>query len=375
LKKIIHIITGLNDGGAEAVLYRLCLSDKTSRHIVISLMDEGKYGSMLKVARVEVHCLNLPAGKVSFSALWRLYQLIRKKKPDRVQTWMYHADLIGGVIAKLAGIQQIYWNVRQSDLEPGKSKLSTIWVVKTCAMISSWIPKKIIYCAHKAKAVHEALGYKQDKAEIIGNGYDLKQFSFDTGLKTAFRAEMGLSDDENLIGMVGRYDPQKDHASLITALGLVKKAAFNFKMVLIGKDLDANNQVILNHIRDNQLTENVVLLGQRIDIPTVMNGLDLHVLSSLSEGFPNVLAEAMACGTPCVTTDVGDAAIIVGETGWVVPPKDPQALAGAIMEALKEKQLNHKTWLERKASCRHRIVENFSIENMIEGYHQVWSEK
>ena len=224
--------------------------------------------------------------------------------------------------------------------------------------------------------MHESIGYKPSKAAVIGNGYDLTQFTINSGLKTTFRAEIGLNDDENLIGMVGRYDPQKDHASLVTALGLVKKAGYNVKLVLIGKDLDANNLNLLNHIRDNQLTENVFLLGQLTDIPAVMNGLDLHVLSSsFGEGFPNVLAEAMACGTPCLTTDVGDASLIVGDTGWVVPPKDPQILSKAIMQAIEEKQSDSQDWEKRKGTCRNRIVENFSIEKMINEYHEVWISK
>ncbi|MBE0469909.1 MAG: glycosyltransferase [Methyloprofundus sp.] len=373
MKKIIHIITGLNDGGAEAVLYRLCLSDKTLRHIVISLMDKGKYGPLLREAGIEVHCLNMPQGRVSLSGLWQLFKLLKHHKPDVVQTWMYHADLIGGIFAKFAGIKKVFWNVRHTTLEPGKSKRSTILIAKACAFVSGWIPKKIVYCAHEARAVHEALGYKNGKAEVIGNGYDLTQFFIDAELRKVFRTEMGLYDDENLIGMVGRYHPQKDHANLINALGLVRNAGYNFKLVLIGRDLDADNQILLNHIHVNQLIENVILLGQRTDIPAVMNGLDLHVLSSsFGEGFPNVLAEAMACGTPCVTTEVGDAALIVGDTGWIVPPKNSNALANAIMQAIEEKQTNHQVWLDRKQACRNRIVENFSINKMIAAYRRVW---
>lgn len=371
--KVLHIITGLYNGGAEGVLCRLCMHDTRHKHVVISLMDEGKYGSMLQYSGVEVHCLNMQQGSVSLSGLWRLLKLLRKHKPDLVQTWMYHADLIGGVVAKLAGVRSVYWNVRHTSLLPGKSKRSTIWVAKACAMVSGFIPKKIIYCAQEAKAVHEELGYKKEKAEIIGNGYDLAEYSINAEWRSAFRAELKLVHDDTVIGMVGRYDPQKDHANLIKALASLRDAGYNFKLVLIGRDMDVNNQLLIHHIRDNQLTGNVILLGQRNDIPAVMNGLDLHVLSSsFGEGFPNVLAEAMACGTPCVTTDVGDAAFIVDKTGWVVPPNEPQGLADAIMQALDEKDSDPLTWLAREKACRNHIVENFSIEKMIASYHQAW---
>jgi glycosyltransferase involved in cell wall biosynthesis len=370
--KILHVITGLNDGGAEGVLYRLCKHDNRCQHIIISMMDEGKFGPLLKDIGIEVHCLNMPQGRLSISGLWRLLKLIFNNKPDVVQTWMCHADLIGGLVARFAGIRHVFWNVRHTTLELGKSKRSTIWVVKACTFISGWVPRKIVYCAHKAKAAHEAIGYKKGKAEIIANGFDFTQFSIDSFSRAAFRSELGLNNDISLIGMVARYHSDKDHINLIKALCLVKKANYNFKLVLIGRDLNAKNQTLLNHIRDNQLMKNVILLGQRTDIPTVMNGLDLHILSSIGEAFPNVVAEAMACGTPCVVTNVGDAALIVGESGWIVPPKEPQSLANSIMQAFQEKQINQQAWLLRKEACRSRIVDNFSMEKMIKGYRRVW---
>ena len=371
--KILHVITGLNNGGAEGVLYRLCKYDNICQHVIISMMGEGKYGPLLKDLGIEVHCLNMPQGRLSILGLWRLFKLISNNKPDVVQTWMYHADLIGGLVARFAGMKHVFWNVRHTTLDPGKSKRSTIWVAKVCAIISGWVPRKIVYCAHKAKAVHEATGYKKGKAEIIHNGFDFTQFSIDNFSRAAFRSELGLNNDVSLIGMVGRYHPQKDHISLIKALCLVKKQNYNFKLVLIGRELNAINQTFLNHIRDNRLTENVILLGQRTDISTVMNGLDLHILSSsFGEAFPNVVAEAMLCGTPCVVTDVGDAALIVGESGWIVPPKELQSLANSIMQALQEKQTNQQAWLLRKEACRSRIVDNFSMEKMKESYRRVW---
>lgn len=375
MKKVIHIITGLNNGGAEAVLYRLCTSDKKCEYIVISLMDEGKYGPLLENSGIKVYCLNMPQGKVTINGLWKLFKITREQKPDIVQTWMYHGDFIGGIAAKLAGAKNIFWNVRNSTLESGKSKRSTIVITKICAFFSKFIPKKIIYCAKKAKEVHEAIGYEKDKTVIINNGYDLKKFYFDENKRKDFRSEIGIKDDENLIGMVARFDPQKDHLNLINAMRLVKKEGFDFKLILVGKDMDKNNQTILENIKKNQLINDTILLGQQSDIPMVMNGLDLHILSSSAEAFPNVVAEAMACETPCVATDVGDAKLIVGKTGWIVPPKNSKSLADAIIEALKEKQNYPKKWLERKKACRDRIVENFSIEKMIENYHRVWFEE
>lgn len=369
---VFHIITGLNDGGAEAVLFRLCLHDKKNHHIVISMMDEGKYGLLLKKAGNDVHCLYMQQGRVSFSGLRKLFALLRTHKPDVVQTWMYHADLIGGVVAKFAGIQNICWGVRHSNLEPGKVKNVTSLIARICGVLSLFIPRKIVCCAHQAAAAHARFGYVKNKMTIIGNGYDLDHFIPNTADRDQLRAEWGGTESMPVLGMVGRFDPQKDHKNLIDALALLKQSGSDFRCILVGKGMSVDNHELSRWINDHNLNDRLLLLGQRNDIPSVMNALDIHVLSSLGEAFPNVVAEAMACETPCVTTDVGDAALIVGDTGWVVSPINSQALAQAISTAIEERQNNPKEWLLRKQAARRRIVENFSLETMVEKYHQVW---
>lgn len=374
MKTSLHIISGLNNGGAEGVLYRLCKYDNRYQHIVISMMDEGKYGPLLRDAGVVVYCLNMPQGRVSFSGLWHLFKLIRQHNPDVVQTWMYHADLIGGVIAYLAGMRDIFWNIRHTTLEPGKSKKSTILIAKLCARLSGFIPKGIVCCAQEALRIHSELGYKTSKMSVIGNGYDLALLNPNDDLSIRLKTELNIKTNTLLLGMVGRFNPQKDHSSLLTALAMIKDRSSFFKVALIGRDLNSCNSSLNDYIKKLGLEAHLLLLDQRTDMSTVMNGLDIHVLSSSSEGFPNVLAEAMACGTPCVTTNVGDAALIIGDTGWVVPPKNPQALAKAMIEAIDEKQNNPQAWQARKQACREQIVNNFSIEKMVESYHQVWSD-
>jgi glycosyltransferase involved in cell wall biosynthesis len=371
LKKILHVITGLNNGGAEAVLYRLCVYDKSHDHAVISLTDEGKYGPLLEEAGVVVHCLSMPSGRVTLSGLYQLFRLIYKSKPDIVQTWMYHADLIGGVIARLSGIKSVFWNIRHTTLEVGHSKRSTILIAKLCAKLSKRVPKGIVCCAEKAVEVHDRIGYDTSKMTVIANGYDLSDLRIISSSKARLTEELG--DVFPLIGMVGRFDPQKDHVGLLEAFSIVKKTGVPHKLALVGSDLNISNVELIEKIQLLGLKGEVLLLDQRTDIAYIMNSLDLHVLSSsFGEAFPNVLAEAMACGTPCVTTDVGDAGFIVGATGWVVPPKNPQALADVILIALNEQQTNPEFWASRKTACRERIVENFSIETMIKKYHQVW---
>lgn len=371
-KTILHIITGLGDGGAEAVLYRLCQFDKKNRHIVISLMDGGKYGPLLEGINVKVYCLNMSSGKVHLNALLRLFKLIRTFKPNAVQTWMYHADLIGGLIARCAGIKNVIWGVHHTTLVKGESRGATIFIAKLNAFISSFIPRRIIYCAEKSRQVQESIGFNSRIGQVVPNGYNVDDFIPNSASGNYFREENDIAKIDFLVGHVGRFHPFKDYPTLIKCIGILNKSKYIVKVVMVGNDLTEENKNLQELISESYCKESMLLLGRRDDIPSVMNGIDLFVLSSVSEAFPNVLNEAMACGTPCVTTDVGDAAVIVGETGWIVPPKNPQGLASAILEAVEEKTNKPQSWQERNQACRQRIVENFSIEKMVLGYHNVW---
>jgi glycosyltransferase involved in cell wall biosynthesis len=172
--------------------------------------------------------------------------------------------------------------------------------------------------------------------------------------------------------MVARYDPYKDHTNLLLSLSILRKRQINFKCLLVGTQICNENTELMNLISALDIEKNVILIGQRNDVPVIMRSLDFHVLSSSSEGFPNVVAEAMAVGTPCVVTDVGDAAHIVADTGWVVPPGNPAALADAIECAfLESKRIE---WNIRCVAARERIKQHFSIEQMTVNYQNIWRE-
>ncbi len=342
-------------------------------HQVVSLMDAGKYGPLLEDAGVRVHCLNMPRGKVSAKGLLQLWRLLRAERPDIVQTWMYHADLIGGTLARMAGVRRVFWGVRHSTLEAGKSRRATMLVARINAWLSSAVPTGIVCCAQKAREVHLALGFAAERLLVIPNGYDLSRFRPDTVARVRLRSELGVGDQTPLLGMVGRFDPQKDHENLFRALAFLKQRGVQFCCVLVGRGMDQGNTALCARLEQYDLQAEVVLLGQRSDVPSVMSALDLHLLSSSAEAFPNVLAEAMACGTPCVTTDVGDAAAIVGETGWVVPPLRPERLADAINTALLARS-DLDAWVLRCKSARQRVGDNFSMEKMVAAYHAVWQD-
>lgn len=371
--KVLHIITGLGDGGAEAVLHRLITHDPLDEHHVVSLTGLGKYGPLLRERGAEVTALEMPRGRVTPAGLRGLWRAVRRSRPDVIQTWMYHADLLGGVVGRLAGVP-VVWGIHNTTLEPGLSSRSTILVARLCARLSRWAPRRIVACAQAAVEAHAALGYDGGRMAVIPNGYDLGRFRPDAEARERLRREWDVPGDMPLLGMVARWDPQKDHANLIEALRQLQQRGATFRAVLVGSGVDESNAGLMSALCQAGLAERVRPLGPRPDIPAVMNALDVHVLSSAyGEAFPNVLAEAMACGTPCVTTDVGDAAHIVGSTGWVVPPKDSQALAQALHAALSERS-NLGAWLQRQSACRTRIAANFSIDAMVQHYRAVWQE-
>jgi len=374
LIKVVHIITDLNQGGAEAILYRLCASSHqiNFKHVVVSLKTRGVYADQFEDLGIKVYNLGICWSKPNLYVFWDLYKLLKMLKPNVVQTWMYHSDLIGGLISKLSGIKKIVWNIR-GPLNKNNTSLSTNLVAKLCGILSWVIPSVILTCSEHAKKKHVVFGYNSKKIVVIPNGYtisiaDVNELGMQMNSKVQSRPF-----DIPLIGMVARYDPYKDHNTLLEALAVLKRQGITFHCLLVGDGLTWDNNLIVSSIIQKGLKDFVTLEGPHKNVSQIFRKLNLHVLSSLDEAFPNVIAESMSCGTPCVTTDAGDAALIIGNTGWVVPVGDPIALANAINLAFSE--MKERKWLLRQKNCINRIRENFSLDVMTKKYEDIWSMK
>lgn len=359
--KILHVITGLYTGGAEMMLAklveRMALGDAESA--VVSLTKGGSLVESIAALGIPVTLLDMPRGGRSAAGFARLVRTIRRYKPDLVQSWMYHANLMAGLAAQLAGRPPVIWGIRQSDLDPRISKPSTIRVAKMGARCSRWLPVKIVCCAENARIVHEAMGYSPDRMLVIPNGFDLDRFRPDAGARQALRRELGLPDTALLIGLAARCDPQKDHRSFLAAAAIVHRQNPSMHLVLCGDGIDGTNATLAGWIAEHELGAVTHLLGPRTDMARIMAGCDVMVSSSaFGEGFPNVLGEAMAAGTPCVATDVGDSRLIIGDTGRIVPPRDPAALAGALLAILSLSDDERHALGER---ARARIAERYSL--------------
>lgn len=374
---IVHIISGLGQGGAETVLHRLVTAPgQQAVHTVISLSDEGVFGARLREAGISVHALHMKGSALAgVKGLWKLHRLLKLLRPDVVQTWMYHADLLGGVAARMAGIRAVAWGIRNSgaDLDHGSRSAGKIaWV---CARLSRWVPGVIVACADEAARRHREWGYDADRMLVIPNGYDLTAWGPDAEVKAALRTEWGVGPGNTLVGSVARWNPLKDHDNLLAALARVVELHPGVKCVLAGDGMVESNPELMSLIDRHGLRSKVILLGRRDDVPRILAALDLYVLSSRAEGFPNVVAEAMASGLPCVVTDVGDAARIVGDTGWVVPPRNPAALAEGISAALGllDSTEGREAFSVRASRGREQVENNFGLEVMRTRYQTVWA--
>lgn len=367
--KIIHIITSLNDGGAEGVLTRLIInSPKHTLHEVVCLGGSNKYGNILNKNNIKVHILNMKLWSMNISKIIYLHKLLNKKKNFTVQTWLYHADFLGGILAKISGIKNIIWNIRTSEINFQTYKFTTFLIILACAILSWFIPSKIIICSKRSMTIHSKIGYK-NIFHLIQNGFQLKK----SNKKKILELKKKLSIKEAfVIGNVSRYHPQKNHFFLLECFQKFIKKNSNSILVLVGSNLDKKNKELQEKIKTLNLKDRVVLLGQRDDINDIYQLFDFFILPSSSEGFPNVLAEAMLNKIPCCSSDVGDAKEILGNDGWIISSTNHSKTINVLNKAYKMKS-NQKLWNNRKNRCRERILKRFPLKKMIFSYSKIWS--
>jgi glycosyltransferase involved in cell wall biosynthesis len=371
--KITHIITGLGVGGAEVMLRQLLsrMNNSAFDNEVISLTDMGPVSDQIKALGVPVMALGMRKEMPNPLDVLRLARRLRKSRPDVVQTWMYHADLIGGIAAMLAGVRAVAWGIHYSYLDAESNKQTTIWTAGACARLSHRLPTKIVCCAEHSKRIHIEMGYVAEKMVVIPNGFDLEQFKPDASARLSVRRELGIPDSAPLVGLIGRFHPQKDHENFVRAAALLHARLPEARFLLCGTNVDWNNKALLGWIEEVSLRDRFYLLGRREDTPRLCAALDILSSSSYGEAFPMVVGEAMACGIPCVVTDVGDSALIVGDTGRVVPAKEPHALAAAWLELL---EMCSETRRELGCAARERIKTHYSIESITARYENLYKE-
>jgi glycosyltransferase involved in cell wall biosynthesis len=358
--RVLHIITDLGQGGAEAVLCRLIgVTSDGFEHAVVSLHEEGVYAQPLRERGISVTALGMRRGRVTIGGLRRLLRIMREYRPDVVQTRLDHANLVGGLMARLAGRPPVVWAVHSTDLGPLRSSWKTRIVRRICAQLSSVLPISIVSDARSGAALYEKIGFSASKLMVVPNGVDPMSFRPDSDARERIRRSWGAAPDEILLGCVARWDPLKDHENLVRAVKLLTDRGHAFRCVLVGRGMSAENRDLSRMIERWAVADRFVLAGASDDVPAIMNALDLHVLPSRSESLP------------VAVTDVGDAQHIVGDTGWIARPQDCGALADAIEAALAD--CRRGEFKERAERCRARIVREFSLARMGAEYAALWT--
>lgn len=368
--RVVHIISGLGQGGAETVLHRLVTApDQDTEHIVVSMGDNGVFGPRLTSAGIPVYTLGMRGLAGTVKGAWQLHRLLRSLAPDVVQTWMYHADLVGGLIARLAGVRAVSWGIRNSGADLAKSSPASRMLAGVSAPLSRLIPAVVVACAQNAVQRHRRWGYDGDRMIVVPNGYDLSIWQPDPDARVQVRDEWTVTDDTIVVGSVARWNPLKDHENLIAAMAQVRQGD-TLRLVLVGQGMETGNAELMALLHRHGVADRTVLLGMRDDVQRVMQGFDIHVLSSRAEGFPNVVAEAMAAGVLCVVTDVGDAAYIVDDAGWIVPARNASALAQGIEQAAAV--VATAEGQARATRGRQRVTGLFSLATMVANWQTVW---
>ena len=361
MTSITHIITGLDVGGAERALFTLLTNglEGPFRNRVISLMGPGHYGPQLRDLGIPVTCLNMSPGRPTPAALVRLVRAAAEAPADLWQGWMLHGNLAATLAWRWTHRRAaLAWNQRTSlDALADETRLKRGLIGLEARL--SGLPDAIIYNSARSRRQFAQHGYKDGRSLHLPNGCDTGKWAPNPQARQRVRAELGLPEGATVIGYVGRGHAQKDIGTLYAAFDRVSRKHPDAVLVAVGRDLDLYTP----------RSEKVILTGQRPDVPDLMCAFDLLCLSSRAEGFPNVIGEAMACGVPCVSTDVGDARDIVGETGWVAPPRDPEHLAACLDEALC---CTPEGLQNRGTAARARIVAHFSIASVIERYAQLY---
>lgn len=359
------VTTGLDIGGAEMALLRLlpALRGLGIESSVVSLRSAGAVGPRLDDAGIRVRSLGLPRPVATAGAWPRLLAFLRESPPALLHGWMYHGNLAALAAARRLGVP-IVWGIRQSLGAGYRDKWLTRRVIDAGARLSGRVDR-IVYNSAAARSAHEARGYAVAGGVVIPNGFNTQALRPDGAARAAVRAELGIAADAPLVAQVARYHPGKDYPTLLRAAARIVAALPAARFILVGEGVDASNAALTSPIQSLRLDAHVLMLGRRDDVPRLLAAVDVAVLTSAGEAFPNVLGEAMSCGVPCVGTAVGDVPHLIGDTGEVVPPSDAEAVAAAVVCLLSLPALERRAL---GARARQRIVDNFSLDRVAKAY-------
>ncbi|MAT10467.1 MAG: hypothetical protein CMM02_05590 [Rhodopirellula sp.] len=371
--RILHIITTLEHGGAEKNLISISsnLDKNEFNQSIISLTTSSKkYSDIAELNNVQLINLNINNFITALVGIYKICKFLNQYKPHIVQTWLYHADILGLIIKILYKKYKVIWNIRCSHLAVSDISYTTR-IIRYILSVRSQKVDGIIFNSKAGLVEHRKLGMFNENSHIIPNGFNLEEFKADKKIREKIREGLQINQDVFVCGMVARYDPLKNHDHFIRAAALLNKI-YGKKIIflLIGVNINWNNKKLVNSINHENLKDKFHLLGQRNDINDILKIIDCLVLTSITEGFPNVIGEAMASEVPCVSTCVGDVVSIMGNRKNIIKINDVADLVSKVNDIIN---LSTDEKLELGVNLRKRIENNFSIVSTMKKYRMMYS--
>lgn len=371
---IQHVTTSLDMGGAQAMLVKLIEASggaECSESSVVSLMRPGVMLPALCEAGCPVYSLGMKRGLFGPLGLVRLLRITARVSPDVLQGWMYHGNLAASIAGVAQGSQvPVVWNIRHSLGDPTLETRTTRGLLALSARLSR-SAAAIIYNSQAAAREHEAIGFSNTRATYIPNGFDCDLYKPDRNRRDRLHTLFDIAEDAIVVAMVARLHPMKDHALLVSAVARARAAGCNLHLLMVGTDLDKPPPALAKLIAESLPEDCVTLASERTDVADWLPGVDIVALSSAwGEAFPNILGEAMACGIPCVATNIGDCKSILGDTGLTVPARDIEAMAAAL---LRVATLGEGERANMGAAARERVVSLFELRHVALQYRRLYA--
>ncbi|MEG3639867.1 glycosyltransferase [Magnetococcus sp. PR-3] len=366
--KIIHIIPKLNTGGSQWMLFKVLVAgqaDDRFEQSVLCLGQEDTIGHLLQKKGITVHYLRM--SRPTPALLWKFIRFFRHNRADVVVSWLFVSDFLSLITRPFTGIPQLISNLRSSAPNRQTLGMQDLILLHMNRFLSARLDG-MLHNAQEGRRQLTARGFVPGWWHYIPNGFELDRLSPDPDANRALKLRLNLSAEQSIFGCFARYHPSKDYPVLLQAFAQLVKKQPSAHLLLVGRDIDDPH--LAKRIEEWGVQEKVTTLGEVTDVAQWMSGLDVAVLASCKgEGFPNFLGEAMCCGVPCVATDSGDSAHVVGQTGIIVPTKDVDALSAAMEQMMT---LSHSERSRLGQAARERMEQHFDIHHIAEAYHRVY---
>ena len=360
---ILHLINDLRVGGTEKSLINYCVNDKKNKNIILSFGPSDNFTNLLKKNNIKLIKINILSNPIK--VIFQLKKIAKENDIKIVHSWMYHSHLISILFYFMR--YKIFWSIRNQDTTKNNLGIKTFLLVKLLSTLSKIFVKNIFYNSNKAKVSHINIGFSEKKSHVIFNGYLIDEEEVNKSDEIVKTLNIYRQNNFFLLGSIGRFHPVKNQLMLLDCLKYLKANNKNkFLTVFVGKGFNENPE-FLKKIKDYNLDDNIIKIEFCENMKKIYHTLDINILTSKNESFPNVIAEAMMYGTPCISTDVGEVRKIISDYGWIINT-DVNEFCEKISEAQLMKKNNPDEWNSLRDNCKKHIKKNFSLNKMFESF-------